>query len=97
SINDYGCGYGALVDWLDGGGRSYRYHGLDVAPEMIALARERHGGNAACRFTSAAGELQTADYTVASGIFNVKLETASDDWRPYVFEVIDRIAALSRR
>ena len=43
----------ALVDWLDGAGRCYRYHGLDVAPEMIALARERHGGNAACRFTTA--------------------------------------------
>src|SRR3954468_11863158 len=96
SVNDYGCGYGALVEWLGGAGRSYRYHGFDLAPEMIALARERHAGNAACRFTSSAADLAVADYTVASGIFNVKQDTPAAEWDAYVFDVIERMAALSR-
>jgi len=97
SINDYGCGYGALADWLEGLGRPYRYHGFDVTGDMIALAREAHRDRLACRFTTEIGELAPADYTVASGIFNVKLTASTDEWAEYVFDTIDRMAALSLR
>jgi SAM-dependent methyltransferase len=96
SINDYGCGYGALVDWLAARGRPFQYCGYDVAPDMIAAARGRHGGRPDCRFTGDAGDLTIADFTVASGIFNVKLEAPVGEWEAYVHDVIDRMAALSR-
>ena len=97
SIIDYGCGYGAFVEWLEGLARPYRYQGFDVTADMIALARRVHQDRATCRFTSDPGELAAADYAVASGIFNVKLDAPTADWAEYVFDTIDRMAALSRR
>ena len=42
-------------------------------------------------------ELEPADYTVASGIFNVKLDVPDEDWREYVLETLEAIARLSTR
>src|SRR5689334_15924560 len=40
SLNDFGCGYGALVDFLGEG--PDRYTGFDVSESMIAEARKLH-------------------------------------------------------
>src|SRR5688572_8851713 len=36
SINDYGCGYGALVEYMSHRGYRSRYHGFDISEPMIA-------------------------------------------------------------
>jgi hypothetical protein len=41
--------------------------------------------------------LKPADYTVASGIFNVKLDISADEWAHYVLRTVDTIAKLSRK
>jgi hypothetical protein len=41
-------------------------------------------------------ELREADYTLASGIFNVRLSTAEGEWKNYMLEVIDTMNSLSR-
>lgn len=97
SINDYGCGYGALAARLRRDGYSGVYVGYDVSPEMVQVATTLHAVLERCRFTSDAAELGVADYTVASGIFNVRLEASIDSWERHVRETIDRLAALSRR
>src|SRR5207245_7679873 len=66
TINDYGCGYGALAAYLEQRGYACTYTGFDISPEMLAQARELSRG----RFVAADDELDVADYTVASGIFN---------------------------
>jgi SAM-dependent methyltransferase len=97
AITDYGCGYGALVDWLEARGGPYRYLGFDLSPEMIALAKARHAGNPACHFSTSEADLGATDYTLASGIFNVKLEATDADWTAYVYDVIHHMAGMSRR
>jgi SAM-dependent methyltransferase len=97
SLNDYGCGYGALVDFLRQRGEAFRYVGYDVAPAMIEAARQRYPGASDCRFTARLDDLSAADYTVASGIFNVKLDVADADWQAYVLASLDQINALSAR
>jgi SAM-dependent methyltransferase len=97
SINDYGCGYGALADYLVAMDRPFTYRGFDISRAMIDTARARHAGNTRCVFTSEAEVLAPADYTVASGIFNVKLRHDDEEWRAYVWETIERLAALSQR
>src|SRR5256884_1528902 len=42
TINDYGCGYGALADYLRDTGGLFRYCGFDISSSMIARARELH-------------------------------------------------------
>ena len=97
SINDYGCGYGALAVRLRRDGYHGPYRGYDVAPEMVAAADSQAAVLDGCRFTANPGELTVADYTVASGIFNVRLEATIDAWERHVRDTIDRLAALSRR
>jgi SAM-dependent methyltransferase len=95
SINDYGCGYGALVDYLARDGRDFRYAGYDASPAMIAAAKHRYSDEPRASFTNDLAELAPADFTVASGVFNVKLETPEPEWRRYVLEMIREIAGLS--
>jgi SAM-dependent methyltransferase len=97
SLNDWGCGYGALVDYLAATGRRFSYCGFDVCEPMIHAARARHAGVARCSFTRQQTELTPADYTIASGIFNVKLAHADDEWHDYVVHTLTAMAALSSR
>lgn len=96
SVIDYGCGYGALVPYLRERGVPFSYTGFDISPEMVAAARQLHGG-ASAAFVGSEAELPVVDYTVASGIFNVKLDTPEEAWREYVLETIERLARLASR
>jgi len=96
SINDYGCGYGALVDYLTETGAAFRYHGFDVSDSMIAKARELHS-SASVVFETDERLLQPADYTVASGIFNVRLKCGNGVWTEYVVATLDSINRISTR
>ena len=97
SLNDYGCGYGALLEPLSERFSDFEYRGFDVSEAMVAQARERYGADPRARFFSDPAALAPADYTVASGIFNVRLDLDEARWRAYVLETIDAMAAVSRR
>ena len=38
-----------------------------------------------------------ADYSVASGIFNVRLDQSDADWREYIVRTLEQMAATSRK
>jgi SAM-dependent methyltransferase len=97
SFNDYGCGYGALAARLRRDGWTGAYTGYDVSPEMVGAAEAMHANLEGCRFTTDGSALAPASYTIASGIFNVRLETSLGDWEQYVRDTIARMAALSER
>jgi SAM-dependent methyltransferase len=97
SINDMGCGYGALVEYLRAHGYRFSYHGYDISPEMIARAREQYGQLASCHFSTTLKALSPAHYTVASGIFNVKLDIPVEEWTAYMLATIDQLAMLSTK
>lgn len=97
SINDYGCGYGALVDYMTKRGYSFDYCGFDISPEMIGKAKALHNGMTNCEFFDDERHLRKADYTIASGIFNVKLQIDAREWEVYVTNTLDRIAHMSER
>lgn len=93
SLNDYGCGYGALLGYITGQGGRVTYSGFDIATGMLDEARRLHSGE---RFVDSEDALPVADYTVASGIFNVRLEADADAWREHVVATIRGIAGRSR-
>jgi SAM-dependent methyltransferase len=94
---DLGCGYGALLDHLRSQGDPVDYLGLDVSEAMIAEALALHPGEppGAFRFGELAGE--SADYVVASGIFNVKQGTPDEVWRDYLVASLREMAGAARR
>jgi SAM-dependent methyltransferase len=97
SLNDFGCGYGALADYLQRKGQPVDYCGYDASPAMIEAARARHPETPACTFTADRSSIRPRDYTVASGVFNVKLDASDAAWRAYVHQELDAIASMSRR
>ncbi|MCP4022596.1 MAG: methyltransferase domain-containing protein [Desulfobacteraceae bacterium] len=98
TIIDYGCGYGALLDVLSAKHFKGTYQGYDISAAMIQKAKTRQtSGQFHLSFTSDAAQLKTSDYTLTSGIFNVKLETPDDQWLPYILHTLEKIADLSRK
>jgi SAM-dependent methyltransferase len=94
SLVDYGCGYGALVPYLNSRGFDVDYTGFDIADSMISHARDAYG--AECQFTADERALGTADFVVASGIFNVRLDVEEAEWTEHILATIARFDALSR-
>jgi SAM-dependent methyltransferase len=96
SINDYGCGYGGLIGALSSRLSDFSYCGYDVSESMLQAARELHPQRKGRRFVSDRSELAPADYTIASGILNVRLDTPGDAWESYVLRTIADLVAVSR-
>jgi SAM-dependent methyltransferase len=97
SLNDIGCGYGALYDHLRALGKRCDYLGVDISPAMIEKAQELHRGRRACRFQVGSRAGRAADYSIASGIFNVRLSMADGEWLAHVLETLQQIDADTRR
>jgi len=97
SINDIGCGYGALYSFLDGRYGDLDYYGCDISPAMVQAARETVGDRPNAAFTMEAEPSRLADYGVASGIFNVRLNRTTQEWGEYLLEMLDAVDRTSRR
>jgi SAM-dependent methyltransferase len=97
SINDVGCGYGALVHVLEQSGLDFVYRGFDISPAMIARARSALGESERWAFVDREAALVPADYSVASGIFNVKLDADDAAWNGHMLATLDRLNELSTR
>jgi SAM-dependent methyltransferase len=97
SINDVGCGYGALAGYLLTTGAQFKYHGTDCAGAMIEEAKRLFGLAENCVFDAERSSISPADYTVASGIFNVRLEFDDEQWLEYVCDTIAYLAENSIR
>jgi len=97
SINDFGCGYGALFERVRDLPGLASYVGYDISPAMVAAAQLRYADDGRARFVSRYEDVPASAYTVASGIFSVKGETSETDWRRYVFATLDRLRESSKR
>ncbi len=97
SIIDYGCGYGALADFLIARAAGFQYCGFDISRAMINEAEKINRGADKCAFTCDKSLLTASEYAVASGIFNVRLQTHDQEWQSYMSATLDELAALTSR
>lgn len=97
SLNDIGCGYGALLDFLAARHADFSYTGVDVSAGMIQAASQRHQARTSARFIHAAAPGEGADYGIASGILNVRLSRPADEWIEYIKGVLDVLDRTSTR
>lgn len=97
SLNDLGCGYGALLDFLSERYPSAEvdYCGIDISRSMVRRGRRLHENNTHCRFVVGAVSPRAADYSVASGIFNVMLDHARGDWEAFIEQTLDDLHRTS--
>jgi SAM-dependent methyltransferase len=99
SLNDLGCGYGALAAFLAERHQSAKvdYLGIDLSRALVQRARRRHRGDRYKRFMVGSSCPRPADYTVASGIMNVTLGHPVADWEGLVRDTIRNMHCMSRR
>ena len=95
TLLDYGCGFGALIEYLKQNNMTFNYTGFDISEEMIKKANEIYQAKNQI-FTSDL-ENKHFDYTIANGIFNVKLDALDKDWEKYIIDTIDEIDGVSAK
>lgn len=96
SINDLGCGYGALYDFLSNKYEEFSYLGVDISDSMINAAKQRYINKPQTRFTLSSKLDQVSDYGIASGIFNVRMGRSDDEWLSYIEATLDALDETSR-
>jgi SAM-dependent methyltransferase len=96
TVNDLGCGYGALLDYLDSRHAPTRYIGIDVSRDMVDAAEQRHRQRTNARFIHSHEPDEVADYSMASGIFNVRLQQASNHWLNFIEATLDLLNDTGR-
>lgn len=97
SINDLGCGYGALYDYFAQRHAGFSYTGIDISEKMIQAAQRRANGKPRCRFVCAAEPDGLSDYGIASGVFNIRLGKTDTDWKAYLLDSLDILHSTSNK
>ena len=98
SLNDIGCGYGALCAFLAmrHGESAIDYLGVDLSRAMISRARRRFRGPDR-RFVVGKTSPRVADYSVASGIMNVHVGYSRSVWQDFIAIMLGDIRRTSHR
>ena len=96
SLNDYGCGYGALAEYLKQKDYKFQYHGYDISANMIDYAIQSIPKNENWKFTCSVNELCSADFTVVCGVFNLKFDADPQTWMDYILDSLSLIASISK-
>lgn len=90
SIADIGCGYGKYFEYLALKVSTFKYCGYDLSAEMIKNAKNLYE-NMGAEFLKidSLNEIQSTDYSIASGIFSVKMQHNEAKWLSYILETLE--------
>jgi SAM-dependent methyltransferase len=97
SINDIGCGYGALLDYLLENFPTFEYCGIDLTAAMVQAARNLHEATSTGTFEQGTLPSRGRDYSIASGIFSVCLDTPHAVWKEHINNTLSALDASSTK
>jgi SAM-dependent methyltransferase len=87
TINDFGCGYGALWEYLQELNFQGSYTGYDINHSMIAAANNKYYSRNV-NFVQANTVTNPAMFTLISGTFNLKMHASDRSWWKYTKQLI---------
>ncbi|VAX10975.1 SAM (And some other nucleotide) binding motif [hydrothermal vent metagenome] len=98
SINDLGCGYGAFYSFLKCIHNTFSYYGIDISSDMIQAANQQNhsNSNSNTNFIASYKPDKIADYSIASGIFNVRGEQSDKDWHNHIEATLEILNNYSK-
>lgn len=96
SVIDYGCGYGALFDFIYKKGWEFKYYGIDLIEKMVSAGRELHKDSPNAHFSVREGDVPACDYLLAGAIFNIKLDSAYNEWQTMITDTLHHMNGLCR-
>tara|TARA_B100000902_G_C27111785_1_gene813981 strand:- start:8 stop:628 length:621 start_codon:yes stop_codon:yes gene_type:complete len=93
SVNDYGCGYGAHLDYLLQKQYSVAgYNGYDLSEEMLSKSKERlRDFDGDLKLINSSKITTAADFTFVSGTFNVRFGSSYEEWKQFIEETLTMI------
>lgn len=98
TLIDYGCGYGALSQYLhDNGYVNMTYIGYDMTASVIDSAKVAYAHLPNATFTTEENTLPTVDYVIGCGLFSMKLDTPLDVWQTHMHTTIKRMWSLAQK
>jgi SAM-dependent methyltransferase len=99
SLNDLGCGYAAALDLIERRWPANRidYLGIDLSGDMVAHARRRWHQRPDADFVVDHQCSRVADYAIASGVFNVRLDHSAQLWTAHVRVMLMDLHRSSRK
>jgi SAM-dependent methyltransferase len=100
SVNDLGCGTGDFFNFLSSFyGKKFKYYGYDIMEDMISIAKEKLRTKPQVQLLKiiSAEEMMQADYTVASGIFNLKFSSEEHNWLYYILSTLKNMDIKSKK
>ncbi|MCW8896652.1 MAG: class I SAM-dependent methyltransferase [Flavobacteriales bacterium] len=96
TVLDYGCGFGSMYDFLKKSYTNFNYTGYDISQKMIDAALEFYPNDNNSNWLNSLNNSKKYDYTIASGIFNVRLKNSDEKWLNYITETLHKIDNLSK-
>jgi len=96
SINDIGCGYGKYSEFLLKNYANFNYNGYDLSTEMIDNAKKLYK-QYNFQAINNLKEIRISDYSIASGIFSVKMAHTKEEWLSYIFNTLEEINLKSKK
>lgn len=98
SINDLGCGLADCYEFLDGKHLHFSYYGYDVMLDMVDQAKKRlrDRNNAQLFLIERSSEILVNDFTIASGIFNIRFANNDEEWRTYILSTLSSMNEKSK-
>ena len=103
SINDLGCGYGALLPFIvdELGCKVKIYNGYDISENMLSAARQRlnkyNGSSTQILLYKEPILKDVADYSIVSGTFNVKFDSTNEEWSEYIKNCLQNLDEKSTK
>lgn len=99
SISDIGCGYAKYYEFLENTYKDYVYRGYDLSQKMIDTASQIYTEKSNATFTKidTLNNTEITDYSIASGIFNVKMQHTDKVWLAYIIETLESMHKKSRK
>ncbi|MCP3980517.1 MAG: class I SAM-dependent methyltransferase [bacterium] len=97
-VHEIGCGFGDMGQFLAERHAAAQYSGSEVCDEFVEVCRQRFPqGEFFLRDITAEPPPERYDYVTQSGTLNGRFGATEDDWRRFVFSMLDSMYALCRR
>lgn len=94
-ILDYGCGFGDLMAFLQDNDVPVDYHGCDVIPEFLEIAKEKNPKGNFFQIKMLETIDEKYDNIICSGTFNFLYEKEKDIHRKHIFKIINNLFRCS--
>lgn len=95
TINDFGCGYASLYNFLSSKNLAFFYYGNDLSQAMIDEADLKLASNKNYKLSINPKCQNKSDFSVSSGIFNVKLDMDNTAWESYIKSIMRHLYEAS--